>query len=176
MPRGHRKARIRCDVLTKSSLILRDKDLLASIHRGAKCVAQMTLTTADDHLCRVIEPNVCPTSERVRALKALHDQGIPTAVWLCPLLPFLNDTRENVTALAEMCAGAGVTAIVYFGAGVTLREGSREYFYDCLDKSFPGLKKNTRRSTVSPAKSQRPGQELTAFSVKNAPGTAPVRE
>ncbi len=119
---------------TKSDLILRDLDLLSSINRKAKTVVQMTLTTADDELCRLIEPAVCPTSRRFEVLSACRDAGIPTVVWFSPLLPFINDTKENVEGIVDLCARAGVRAIICFGIGLTLREGNREYFYEALDR------------------------------------------
>ena len=122
---------------TKSDLILRDLDLLSSINRKAKTVVQMTLTTADDELCRKIEPGVCPTSRRFEVLQACRDQGIPTVVWFSPLLPFINDTKENIEGIVELCARAGVHSIICFGIGLTLREGNREYFYAALDRNFP---------------------------------------
>ena len=125
---------------TKSDLILRDLDLLSSINRKAKAVVQMTLTTADDDLCRKIEPAVCPTSRRFEVLKACKEAGIPTVVWFSPLLPFINDTKENVEGIIDYCVRAGVHAIIFFGFGLSLREGNREYFYDALDKNFPGIK------------------------------------
>ena len=127
---------------TKSDLILRDIDLLASINKKAKAVVQMTLTTADDELCKLIEPAVCPTSRRFEVLCACRDAGIPTVVWFSPLLPFINDTKENVEGIIDYCARAGVKAILCFGMGLTLREGSRDYFYKALDRHFPGLKDN----------------------------------
>ncbi len=127
---------------TKSDLILRDIDLLASINKKAKAVVQMTLTTADDELCRKIEPAVCPTSRRFEVLCACRDAGIPTVVWFSPLLPFINDTKENVEGIIDYCTRAGVKAILCFGMGLTLREGSRDYFYKALDRHFPGLKDN----------------------------------
>ncbi len=127
---------------TKSDLIMRDIDLLASINKKAKAVVQMTLTTADDELCKLIEPAVCPTSRRFEVLCACRDAGIPTVVWLSPLLPFINDTKENVEGIIDYCARSGVKAILCFGMGLTLREGSRDYFYKALDRHFPGLKEN----------------------------------
>ncbi len=125
---------------TKSARVLRDLDVLRRINEKTKAVVQMTLTTADDNLCRIIEPNVSTTSERAEALKALHDNGIPTIVWLSPILPYINDTPENIGAVLEMCRDAGVKGIICFGMGLTLREGNREYFYSKLDEHFPGLK------------------------------------
>lgn len=125
---------------TKSDLILRDLDLLTHINQKTKAVVQMTLTTADDNLCKKIEPGVCPTSRRLEVLQAYHKAGIPTVVWFSPLLPFINDTKENVEGIVDYCARAGVNAIICFGIGVTMREGNREYFYAALDRHFPGLK------------------------------------
>lgn len=133
-------------VQTKSHRILEDLELLADINRRGKAVVQMTLTTYDDWLCRIVEPNVCPTSARLEALRRFRDAGVPTVVWLSPILPFLNDTLENVTAILEACAEAGVRGVICFGMGVTAREGNREYFYAALDRHFPGLKERYIRA------------------------------
>lgn len=127
-------------VITKSNRILRDLDLLQKINEKTKCVVQMTLTTYDEELCRKIEPHVCTTGERFAVLKRMREAGIPTVVWLTPILPFINDTEENLTGILEMCAEAGVYGVINYGMGLTLREGNREYFYEQLDRLFPGLK------------------------------------
>ncbi|MBR1824333.1 MAG: radical SAM protein [Ruminococcus sp.] len=127
-------------VLTKSASVLRDRDLLRSINEKAKAVVQMTVTTFDDELCRIIEPNVSLTSERFAALEQFRSDGIPTVVWLSPLLPFINDTEENLMGILSRCAELGVKGIMAFGMGLTLREGNREYFYSALDRHFHGLK------------------------------------
>ncbi len=126
---------------TKSDRILRDIDLLAEINRRAKCVVQMTLTTYDDALCRIVEPNVCSTARRIEVLAEMQRRGIPTMVWLTPILPFINDTPENIGAILNACVQTGVKGVVCFGAGLTLREGDREYYYAALDRHFPGLKR-----------------------------------
>ncbi len=127
-------------IQTKSDRILRDLDLLKSINQKAKCVVQMTLTTYDEKLCKILEPNVCTTKDRVKALQIFRDNGIPTVVWLSPILPYINDTQENIEGILDYCTEAGVYGIINFGMGMTLREGNREYFYAALDKHFPGLK------------------------------------
>ncbi len=127
-------------IQTKSDRVLRDLDLLEQINRQAKCVVQMTLTTYDEALCRILEPNVSTTRQRIEALKVLRDHHIPTVVWICPILPFLNDTEENLRGLLNACIEAQVQGILCFGMGVTLRSGSREYFYRQLDRHFPGMK------------------------------------
>lgn len=133
-------------VITKSNRILRDMDLLQKINEKTKCVVQMTLTTYDEELCRKIEPHVCTTAERFAVLKRMREAGIPTVVWLTPILPFINDTEENLTGILEMCAEAGVYGVINYGMGLTLREGNREYFYRQLDRLFPGLKEKYIRT------------------------------
>lgn len=125
---------------TKSARVLRDIELLQAINEKSKCVIQMTLTTYDEELCRKIEPNVSSTRERLAALRLLQAAGIPTVVWLTPILPFINDTPENIRCILNECAAAGVWGVICFDMGLTLREGNREYFYQQLDKLFPGLK------------------------------------
>ena len=133
-------------LLTKSDLVLRDLDLLRRINQTAKAVVCTTFTTFDEDLCRVLEPRVCTTRRRFETLKACREAGVHTGVWLCPILPFLNDTEENLRGLLEYCFAAGVEAIVNFGMGVTLREGDREYFYAQLDRHFPGMKERYIRA------------------------------
>ena len=143
-------------VITKSPLILRDLELLQAVNTKAKCVVQMTLTTYNDSLCKILEPNVAVTSERFTVLKTLRDAGIPTVVWLTPILPFINDTVENLEGILQYCIEAKVRGIICFGMGLTLRDGNREYFYKKLDAVFPGLKEKyiqrygTRYSVISP--------------------------
>ena len=132
-------------IQTKSNRILQDLDFLKSIHKKAKCVVSMTMTTYDEELCKIIEPNVCTTKERFETLKVFRDNGIPTVVWLSPILPFINDTKENIEGILEYCMEAKVYGIMCFDMGVTLREGDREYFYAALDKHFPGLKNRYQR-------------------------------
>ena len=127
-------------IQTKSDRILRDLEFLKSINRKSKCVVQMTMTTYDEDLCKILEPNVCTTRRRFEVLEIMRENGIPTVVWMTPILPFINDTRENVEGLLDYCIRAKVWGIINFGMGVTLREGDREYFYQKLDEHFPGMK------------------------------------
>ena len=153
-------------LITKSDLVLRDLDILTRINNKTKAVVQMTLTTADDELCRKIEPGVCPTSRRFEVLQACRDAGIPTVVWFSPLLPFINDTRENIEGIVDYCVRSGVRAIICFGIGLTLREGNREYFYAALDHKF---------SAQSPRQVVSPGT-TTAGSTTARTGTASLKE
>jgi DNA repair photolyase len=127
-------------IQTKSKLILKDIDLLKKINNNVKCIVEITLTTFDEDLCKIIEPNVSTTQERFEVLKIMMDNGIKTIVWLSPILPFINDTEENILGILDYCIKAKVYGIICFDMGLTLREGDREYFYGKLDKHFPGLK------------------------------------
>ena len=131
---------------TKSDRVLRDLDILWRINQKTKAVVQMTLTTCDEQLCKILEPNVSTTGKRYQARKQFQAAGIPTVVWLCPIVPFLNDTPENIRGIVEYCADAGVKGIIQFGMGLTLRDGNREYFYRKLDAHFPGLKEQYIRT------------------------------
>lgn len=146
-------------VQTKSSRVLRDLDLLSSINDQGKAVVQMTVTTLDEGLCRIVEPNVSTTAERFNTLEKFRDAGIPTIVWMTPILPFINDTEENVAGILEGCARAGVKGIIHFGTGLTLREGDREYFYAALDRHFPGLKEKYIRTFGSAYEIPSPNSE-----------------
>ena len=127
-------------VHTKSDLILRDLDLFQKINEKTKAVAQLSLTCMDDSLSRLIEPNVCPTTRRIQALREFQKAGVPTVVWLCPILPFLTDTAENIRGILDACRDTGVKGVIWYGPGLTLRDGDREFFYAHLDRKFPGLK------------------------------------
>lgn len=130
---------------TKSTRFLKDLDILEKIHKDTRLVVQMTLTTCDDVLSKILEPGVETTSERVNALKILKEKDIPSLVWLSPLLPFINDDIENLKCLLNDCKAAGVRGIVWYGPGLTLREGNREFFYKKLDQHFPGLKEKYQK-------------------------------
>ena len=116
------------------------------INEQAKCVVQMTLTTHDEALCKILEPNVCTTARRVEVLEILRENGIPTIVWLSPILPFINDTKENIEGILNDCIRTGVRGIICYGMGMTLREGNREYFYEALDRHFPGLRQRYQQT------------------------------
>jgi len=149
-------------VLTKSDLVLRDLDLLCRINEKTKAVVQMTITTMDDRLCKILEPGVCVTSRRLEVLKIIQDVGVPTVVWLCPLMPFLNDTVENVIGIVDACADVGVKGIIQFGMGVTLRDGNREYCYKAFERHFPGLKERYIHTYQNAYELPSPNERLLA--------------
>ena len=151
-------------IQTKSDRVLQDIDLLDEINRSAKCVVQITLTTYDDYLCSILEPNVCNTKRRIEVLEKMQKRGIPTSVWLTPILPFINDNEDNVTSIMSECARTGVKGVIDFGMGLTLREGDREYYYAALDKHFPGLKQRYIRTYRNSYELPSPNaKELTAI-------------
>lgn len=126
-------------LLTKSDMVTRDADVLAEIHRKSMAVVAFTLTTADDDLARVLEPYAPPPSRRLRALEKLSAVGVRTGVALMPVLPFLEDSEENLLTIARRAKEAGAEYLLPAG-GMTLRDRQRLYFYERLDEHFPGVR------------------------------------
>lgn len=126
-------------ITTKSPLVARDIGLLCAIQRNMPAHVTFSITAADDVISRKIEPGVAATSERFEALRQIADAGIPTGIWINPMLPFLTDSWENVQAILHTAKRCGARyALTHYG--LTLRDGNREYFYEALDREFPGVK------------------------------------
>lgn len=125
-------------IITKSDLVVRDRDILQEISKTYAAVS-FTITSANDELSKSIEPNAPPSSDRFKAIEQLAKHGIYTGITLMPVLPFINDTKENIQSLLQRAKDSGASYILPM-FGVTLRKGSRDYFYKELDHKFPGLK------------------------------------
>lgn len=125
-------------IITKSDLVLRDLDLLKEISRSYAAVS-FTITTTDDALAKKIEPGAPPSSARFAAMRTLAEAGILTGVTMMPILPFIEDTEANITALVELAHDAGASYILPW-FGMSLRTGSRDYYYDKLDQLFQGVR------------------------------------
>jgi len=125
-------------VITKSNVVERDTDVLQEISKVYAAVS-FTITASDDALSRKIEPYAPLSSERFKAMKTLAEKGVYTGVTLMPILPFINDTKENITAIVKRAKDAGASYILP-SFGLTLRKGSREYFYRALDDDFAGFR------------------------------------
>jgi len=126
-------------IITKSNLILRDIDLLQKINEHHSVLVNITITTADSSLQRKIEPYSSTTIERFEALKALNDAGIKAGITLMPILPFVNDSLEQLDALIELAHQYNVNHI-FAWFGMTTRDRQREYYFQKLDQFFPGIK------------------------------------
>ncbi len=132
-------------VLTKSDLALRDVALFQEIQRRTRAVVSFTITTVDDDLAAKVEPYAPRPSARFGALRKLADAGIETGVMLMPVLPFIEDTEENVTAIVERAVDGGARHVVP-AFGLTMRDRQRTYFYAQLDRHFPGLRQRYERT------------------------------
>ena len=126
-------------VMTKSPLVTRDTDIFSEMSEQNAVAIAMTVTTADDSLAKIIEPNVAVSSERFNAIAELSAKGICTGILLMPVLPFIEDTEENIVAIVDKAYESGAK-FIYPAMGVTLRANQREYFYDKLDIHFTGIK------------------------------------
>lgn len=127
-------------IATKSSLITRDIDILKRIKTHSPVIIKITITTYDDKLCDKIEPNVSLSSKRFQALKMLSDEGIYAGILLMPILPFINDTEENIVNIVRKAYDNGAKFIFAYGMGLTLRGNQRDYYYEKLIKLFPEKK------------------------------------
>jgi len=130
---------------TKSDLIVRDIDLFKEINSKADLILKFTITTADDYLSKIIEPGVCVSSKRLEAMKKISAEGLFVGTLLTPIIPFITDSEENIKEVIRLSAENGAKFVFSMG-GVTLRENQREYFYEQLDNSFPGLKEKYIRT------------------------------
>ena len=126
-------------IATKSSLIVRDIDILKEIKSHSPVIIKITITAADDSLSSKIEPHASLSSKRFEALKKLSENGIYCGVLMMPILPFINDTKENIVNIIKKAGDCGVR-FIYPAIGMTLRSGNREYFYSKIEQLFPGLK------------------------------------
>lgn len=131
-------------VITKSSLVLRDVERLQRISRVFAAVT-FTVTTADDELAGLLEPGASRPSARYHAMTELSRAGILTGLALMPVLPFLEDSKENLDAVLQRAADAGASYVIP-AVGVTMRDRQRDYYYDKLDEHFPGLRERYERS------------------------------
>lgn len=126
-------------IATKSDLISRDIDILKAIMAHSPVLAKITVTAAQDELSRKVEPHAPTSSERFKAIEALAKEGVFVGVLLMPVLPFIEDNTENIEAIIKMACDSGAK-FIYPGFGVTLRQNQRDYYYNALDKTFPGMK------------------------------------
>ncbi|MGC9469898.1 MAG: SPL family radical SAM protein, partial [Anaerolineae bacterium] len=132
-------------VLTKSDLVLRDLALFQEIHRRARAVVSFTITTADDDLARKVEPGAPASSARFAAMAQVAQAGVETGVMLMPVLPFIEDTPENVTAIVERAVEAGASHVVPW-FGMSMRDRQRAHFYTQLDRHFAGVRPRYQRT------------------------------
>lgn len=129
---------------TKSDLIVRDIELLKKINTKNNVIIKFTITTPHDELSKIIEPHVCVSSKRFKAMKRLSDNGIFVGILMNPILPFITDKEEDIKELVRLASIHGAKFIHTY-MGMTLRENQREYYFDKLDMSFPGLKEKYKK-------------------------------
>lgn len=152
---------------TKSALIVRDADLLADLAKKSDVITKITITTADDSLTKKLEPNVSSSAERFDALRTLCGKGIFAGVLMSPLLPFINDTEDNVRSVIRRAADCGARFVNMYMPGVTLRDNQREHYYAKLDKLFPGLSARYRRTFGEQYMCTSPDAKRLTYTLRN---------
>ena len=152
---------------TKSALITRDADLLVDIAEKSDVIAKITITTYDDSLTKSLEPRVSSSTERFAALQVLCGKGLFAGVLLSPLLPFINDTEENVVSIVRKAADFGARFVSMYMPGVTLRDNQREYYYEKLDRLFPGLSARYHRTFGDQYMCSSPSAKRLVHALKN---------
>lgn len=126
-----------CSVLTKSPLLLRDKELMLDVSRRAPVTANLSIPTIDEKAWRATEPHTPSPYARIEAVAELNRIGIPTGVLIAPLIPGVNDGPEQVERILELCGEAG--AVDVGGIALHLRGEVRELWFDWLREHRPDL-------------------------------------
>lgn len=127
-------------IFTKSNMILRDLETIDEINKQKRAVVMMPITTVSDTLSKSIDPKSASTKERLNILSECSKRGIETVVWITPILPYINDSVDNIKGILEQCKKVGVKAIITFGLSLKLEDNSREYFFKNINKLFPNVK------------------------------------
>ncbi len=125
-------------VLTKSTLIERDIDLLQKINQKSGAIVGMSFSSVDDEVGKIFEPGVAPPSERLQTLDKLKKAGIRCGIFLMPVIPFITDTWEKMNAVFEQAARLHLDFVVF--GGMTLKGGRQaDKFYGVMSRHYPEL-------------------------------------
>lgn len=130
-------------LISKSDLVVRDIDVLQDIKENAPVGINFSITCSDDEMSSKVEPGAPVTSKRFDAIRQLSKSGITTGVLMDPILPYINDTEENVVTMVKMAKDAGAS-YMYLSPMVTMADIQREYFYEQIDRLFPGVSETYR--------------------------------
>jgi len=120
---------------TKSDLVLRDLDLISEASKKSWCCVSLSITTLDEKLAKLLEPNAPSPKRRLETMRRLSDKGIMTGVWLSPILPYITDNDKNITSVIEAAVENG--AKFALGAGLDTRDLVR--FKKFLEEHHPSL-------------------------------------
>jgi DNA repair photolyase len=122
-------------VVTKSTLILRDLDLLTDLARGPGATVNFTITTLDPALWRLIEPGTPPPAQRLAVMQRLAEAGVACSVYLAPVLPGLTDSEEAIASVAAAARGHGATTL--WAGALRLAPLVKEHYFGFLAQTFP---------------------------------------
>src|SRR5215218_10656254 len=124
-------------IVTKSTLILRDRDLLTQLAQGPGVTVYFTITTLDPELWRLIEPGTPPPLKRLEVMRRLSNEGVRCGVFLAPILPGITDATDSVDAVAAAAKAHGAAS---FGSAVLrLAPLVKEHYLSFVRETFPAL-------------------------------------
>ena len=158
-------------ILTKSSLVLRDLDVLVAARERTDVRVNLSIGTLDSDVWRATEPGTPHPARRLEAVAALNEAGIPCGVLVAPILPGLSDDREQLEAVATACVEAGavsVSAIL-----LHLRPGVKQHYLETLRASHPAVAASTERlypRANAPKVDQRRASAIVHAAVRRAGG------
>src|SRR5688500_6993915 len=132
------------DITTKSPLVTRDIDVLRTLRERGRVRVNISIATLDARLARRLEMRSPVPAVRLRTLRRLHEAGIPTAVFIAPVLPGITDDRASLERIFAAARAAGAEYIM--GSPLRLRRAARERFFPHLDREFPHLAARYRRA------------------------------
>jgi len=125
-------------MLTKSTLIERDIDILKKINEETKAIMSFSFSSVDDDISRVVEPGVPSPSRRLKTIEQFKNAGIACGMFLLPVIPFITDTAQLIEASVTRAKDAGVDFVI-FGC-MTLKEGrQRDYFMNVVNRMYPEI-------------------------------------
>ena len=125
-------------MLTKSTLIERDIDILKDINERSRAIVSFSFSSVDDDISAVFEPGVPPPSRRLETIKRFKDAGIACGMFLLPVIPFVTDAPELIEAAVRKASEVGIDFIIF--GGMTLKEGrQKDYFLDATKERYPDI-------------------------------------
>jgi DNA repair photolyase len=149
-------------ILTKSTLIRRDLNLIEEINRKSRAIVSFSFSNVNKTVSSIFEPGVPSPEERLETISFFRDRGIACGMFLLPVIPFVSDTEEFIVDSVRRAKNAGVSFIIF--GGLTLKTGrQKDYFLNIIKKYNPGLLKEYQGLYTSDKWGQPAGRYFSAI-------------